>query len=214
MRINDAGLDIIKRFEGMRFVAYQDSKGIWTIGYGHTKGVQKGDVVTQAEADAFLKDDLSEVEFAIEDDVITDLNPNQFSALVCLVFNIGTEAFKNSNLLVHLNRSDFDDAADQFQRWNHIDGTQSPGLTRRRQAEEELFRRPIKALVQSRTIQAGTVAGAGSIATVVQQLSDTKDTLSQFSTYKWAAIAIGVITIISVGIMLYARWDDHRKSVR
>lgn len=142
-RINQAGLELIKSFESLRLVAYLDSAGIPTIGWGATKGVRLGDVITEAEAIAELEADLAEASAGVERLVKVDLTDNQFAALVSFVFNLGAGALDGSSLLRKLNAVDFAGAADEFLRWDkaHVKGVLKvlPGLTRRRQAERELF---------------------------------------------------------------------------
>lgn len=208
--INSAGLSIIKRFERLMLDAYRDPVGIWTIGYGHTAGVKEGDKTTPAGADIFLAHDLKDAEGAANQLVFCELNPNQFSALVCLVYNIGETQFATSTLLKLLNDQDYDGAAGEFHKWNHAAGQQLPGLTRRRQAEEELFRRPVKPLSSSRTIQAGTVAASGSAISIASQLFDARDSISSIAVeWKWGAILVATLTLIAVGFMVWARISDH-----
>ena len=92
-RIGQAGLALIKQFEGCRLIAYQCSAGVWTIGYGHTAGVYKGMKITQAQADAFLKQDIAKFEKYINNPsyvpFTAQLNQNQFDALVSFAFNLG-----------------------------------------------------------------------------------------------------------------------------
>jgi lysozyme len=137
-KTNLAGIDLIKRYEGLRLKAYQCSAGVWTIGYGHTKEVSEGMVISPATADAFLRDDLAVAESAVEK-VKVALNDNEFSALVAFVFNVGVGAFTQSTLLKKLNAEQFDAAADEFLRWNKSGGKALKGLARRRAAERALF---------------------------------------------------------------------------
>lgn len=137
MQISEKGLALIKEFEGLRLEAYQCSADVWTIGYGHTAGVRKGDVITKATADRMLADDVSEFESAVNNAVTAPLTQNQFDALVSLAFNIGATAFKNSTLVKKLNLRH--DAADEFLRWRYVNRVESPGLRRRREAERALF---------------------------------------------------------------------------
>ena len=139
MKINKAGLDLIKNFEGLRLLAYKDSVGIWTIGYGHTNGVKERDVITSEQANAFLQQDVQWAEEAVGEYVEVDLTPNQFSALVSFVFNCGASAFKDSTMLKFINKKDFASAAKEFLRWNKAGGQVLEGLTRRREAEMLLF---------------------------------------------------------------------------
>lgn len=141
-QLNEAGLTIIRQSEGLRLDAYQDPAGIWTIGYGHTAGVQPGQHITQDQAESFLKQDLSGAEQAIQASVKSPLSDNQYSALVSFVFNIGSGQFQSSTLLRLLNQSDFQGAAEQFLQWTHAGGQVLPGLVTRRQAERALFLEP------------------------------------------------------------------------
>jgi len=146
MRVNDEGVDLIKRFEGLSLEAYLDPVGIWTIGYGHIQDVSPGMTITQEDADAFLRADIAAAELAIERLVNVSLNENEHGALVSLVFNIGEHAFAESALLNNLNREKRIRAADAFEWWNkgRIDNRLYiiPGLVRRRAVEKALFLRP------------------------------------------------------------------------
>lgn len=138
-RTNRNGLILIKSFEGLRLQAYRDAVGIWTIGYGTTRGVQPGMKISEKEAEEFLQDDLARFEKAINDAVKVSINDNQFSALVSFTYNVGSGALRSSTLLRLLNRGDIRGAANQFPRWNRAGGRVLPGLTRRRNAERALF---------------------------------------------------------------------------
>lgn len=140
MRINQAGLDLIKSFEGLRLKAYVCPAGILTIGYGHTGP----DVLENQEIDAttatnLLERDLERFEDGVESIVRVYLTDNQFSALVCFAFNLGLGALAKSTLLKVLNEGQFSKAADELLKWNKARGLILPGLTRRRQAERILF---------------------------------------------------------------------------
>lgn len=136
---SQVGIDLIKSFESCRLTAYQDSVGVWTIGYGHTAGVYAGMTITQAQADAFLRQDLKTAENAVNNKVTISITQNMFDALVSLTFNIGTGAFGTSTLLKKLNQGDINGAADQFDVWIHAGGQVVEGLVRRRAAEKALF---------------------------------------------------------------------------
>ncbi|MBE9032959.1 glycoside hydrolase family protein [filamentous cyanobacterium LEGE 11480] len=140
--INHIGLKLLTTFEGCELEAYDDGVGVWTIGYGHTAGVAPGMRITQAEAEEFLRQDLELFESYVEDLVEVDLSADQFSALVCFCYNTGPgqAGFGGSTLLRLLNSGDFEGAAQQFPRWNKGDGKVMLGLTRRRLAEQALFR--------------------------------------------------------------------------
>jgi GH24 family phage-related lysozyme (muramidase) len=139
-RTNVNGLLLVKTFEGLRLKAYQDAVGIWTIGYGTTRGVRPGMKITEAEAEKLLQEDLTRFEQAIHEAVNVPLNDNQFSALVSFTYNVGSGALRSSTLLKMLNQgSDVLAVADQFPRWNRAGGKVLAGLTRRRDAERALF---------------------------------------------------------------------------
>ena len=145
--INAAGLDLIKRSESCELKAYQDVAGIWTIGYGHIKGVGPGMTMTQAEADQTLADDLASARHAVDattSDVST--SDNQFAAMVSLCFNIGSANFRGSTVLRLHRAGDFVHAANAFLMWNksHVNGElrEVKGLTNRRNAEKALYLTP------------------------------------------------------------------------
>ncbi|MGD1865882.1 MAG: lysozyme [Phormidesmis sp.] len=138
-RTNNNGLLLIKSFEGLRLRAYRDAVGIWTIGFGTTRGVQPGMSITEKKAIEFLQEDLSRFEKSINDSVKTTINDNQFSALASFTYNVGPGAFRSSTLLRKLNAGDVRGAADEFPRWNRAGGRPLAGLTRRRNAERLLF---------------------------------------------------------------------------
>ena len=142
-KYSDNGLQMTKDFEQLKLTAYQDSKGVWTIGYGHTGGIQKGMTITEAQASLFLAADVAWAVTCVNKSVTAKINQNQFDAMVDLVFNIGCAAFSGSTLLRKLNAADFAGAAAEFARWNKSGGKVLRGLTRRRQAEADLFSKPI-----------------------------------------------------------------------
>ena len=142
--INNDGLTIIKHFEGRELMAYQDSVGVWTIGYGHTSAagpptVYAGQTITEAEAESILKKDLELFEGGVRDVVKVSINSNQFSALVSFSFNVGLGALADSTLLRKLNAGNYQGAANEFPRWVKAGGQTLPGLVRRRDAERALF---------------------------------------------------------------------------
>lgn len=143
MKLNLAGFELIKSFEGLRLEAYQCQAGKWTIGYGHTGDVKKGDRITEHQADAILDVDLDRFERGVSTYVKVPVNENQFSALVSLAFNIGLPAFAESTLLRRLNAGLPLQAAKEFDKWVYVAGKPNKGLARRRAAERELFARPV-----------------------------------------------------------------------
>lgn len=141
--ISADGIRLIQSFEGLMLQAYQDSVGIWTIGYGSTRNVHQGDRITKEQAEQRLQDDLEPAENCVRSEVTgVRLTQHQFDALTSFVFNVGCMAFRNSTLLKKLQMGDFEAAAGEFSHWTRA-GNQHPlGLVRRREAEAEWFRTP------------------------------------------------------------------------
>jgi lysozyme len=140
--ISPAGLNLIKDFEGLRLSTYKCASGIDTIGYGSTGAhVKPGMQITQSEADALLAKDLVRFEQAVDGAVKVPINQSQFDALVSFAFNCGVGALQESTLLRLLNQRDYIGAAAQFDRWVKGPNGPLPGLVRRRDAEEALFRK-------------------------------------------------------------------------
>ena len=119
--------------------SYRCPAGVWTIGYGHTQGVKPDMVISQLQAERFLRQDLKRFEDAVTSLVKVPVTPNQFSALVSFAYNVGAGALYDSTLLRKLNQKDYKGAANEFLRWNKAGGKVLPGLTRRRLAEKDLF---------------------------------------------------------------------------
>lgn len=118
---------------------YQDGGGVWTQGYGHTRGITaSSSAITEDEALQLLADDLQTAEVEVSRIIRVSLNDNQFAALVSLVFNCGSAPLLMT-LGKKLNSGDYDGAGDSFLVWDHIGGVVSDGLERRREAEKELF---------------------------------------------------------------------------
>jgi len=137
-------IDAIKEHEGLRLVAYLDSVGVWTIGYGDTgPDVVKGLTITKEEAEKRLRKRLVEFEGYVNTYVKVPLKQHQFDALVSLVYNIGPANFKTSTLLKKLNAGDYIGAADQFLVWDkgRVDGklVVIKGLANRRAKERKQF---------------------------------------------------------------------------
>ena len=139
MRTSQRGLNLIKSFEGLRLQAYQDSVGVWTIGYGTTRGVKAGMSITGGQAERMLLNDVQRFEPELQHLVSAPLNQNQWDALMSFTYNLGAANFESSTLRRLLNAGDYAGAADQFLRWNKAGGKVLPGLVRRRAAERELF---------------------------------------------------------------------------
>lgn len=141
--ISKNGLELIKKYEGLRLSAYKDPAGILTIGYGHTKTVKPGMVINEEMANLLLKIDLMDAENAVRELVDIELNQNQFDALVSLVFNIGRGNFARSTLLKKLNEGKILEAGEEFMKWTKARKPggfkELPGLVKRRAEEKTLF---------------------------------------------------------------------------
>jgi lysozyme len=139
MRTSQAGIDLIKRFEGLRLHAYICAAGVLTIGYGHTKSVRRGQQITEQQAEDLLREDLRHFEEAVERLVTVHLEQHEFDALVSFTFNVGEGALAKSTLLRKLNAGDKQDAAHEFGKWVKAGKVTLSGLVRRRKAEQALF---------------------------------------------------------------------------
>ena len=133
------GLSLIKRFDGLYLESYLCPAKVWTIGYGHTKGVVKGQKITEEEAEDFLKKDLAAAEKAVNS-LNVQLTQNQFDALVSFVFNLGSGNFLSSTLCKKVKKDPNDPTIrNEFGRWVNSKGKKLPGLVKRRQEESELY---------------------------------------------------------------------------
>lgn len=139
-QINQAGLDLIKSFEGLRNKAYKDIVGVLTIGYGHTgSDFNKDTEWTDEECEEALKKDLARFEQGVEKLVKVPLSDNQFAALVSFAYNLGLGNLGSSTLLKLVNKQQYDAAAPEFLKWCRAGGKIVAGLQRRREAERTLF---------------------------------------------------------------------------
>lgn len=144
MQTSEKGIALIKQFEGCKLTAYQDSVGIWTIGYGWTqpvdgKPIRAGMTIKQETAERLLKTGLVSYESDVSRLVKVGLTQGQFDALVSFTYNLGARSLSTSTLLRKINAGDYAGAADEFLCWNKAGGKVLNGLTRRREAERALF---------------------------------------------------------------------------
>ena len=143
-RIGQAGLDLIKQYEGCRLAAYRCAAGVWTIGYGHTAGVHSGMTITQAQADAYLQQDIAKFEGYVNNPayvpITAKLNQNQFDALVSFAFNLGA-----GNLRKLCKGRTAAQIARTMPNYNKAAGKVLAGLKRRRAAEQALFNKLVSA---------------------------------------------------------------------
>lgn len=147
MRVSQRGIDLIKKFEGIRLKSYVCPAGVLTIGYGHTSSdVTPNMQITEQEAERLLWKDTESAQQAVSSFVSARLNQNEYDALVSFTFNIGSTAFVNSTLLRLLNHgAERDIVAGEFMRWVKAGSNEAvPGLVRRREAEKALFLEKVK----------------------------------------------------------------------
>lgn len=142
MRISQRGIDLIKKFEGIRLKSYICPAGVLTIGYGHTgSDVYPNQQITEEEAEKLLWKDTESAQQTVSSFVSVKINQNEYDALVSFTFNVGPTAFVNSTLLKLLNHgADRKVVAGEFGRWVKAGSDEPvPGLVRRREAEKALF---------------------------------------------------------------------------
>lgn len=142
MKASDACVQLIKTFEGLSTSAYVCPAGVLTIGYGHTRDVEKGQVITEKRATVLLMEDLASVAEEVTRILGTQVSQNEFDALCSFTFNLGSGSLLKSTLLKKLKAGDRQGAAQEFLKWNKAGGRSLAGLTRRREAEKRLFETP------------------------------------------------------------------------
>jgi lysozyme len=175
-KINNAGLALVREFEGVRTKAYLDPVGILTVGVGHvvqpSDHIKLGQIISRERVDELLRKDLSTAEAGVESALTEDVTDNQFAACVSLAFNVGVGAFKKSSIARYINSGDAYLAADRFLLYNKAGGKTLAGLTRRRKAERALF------LTEDEPIQNGEVAEVAStaISTEIVKTSTVEET--------------------------------------
>lgn len=166
MKTSQNGIDLIKKFEGCRLKAYKCAAGVWTIGYGHTNGVKSANVITQEKAEELLKKDLEKFEKNVmKYNSKYGWNQNEFDALVSFAFNLGSI----DKLTANGTRSRAT-IADKMLAYNNANGKILDGLTKRRQAERELFLTPVQ---QTYVSTNKSIDGSGIIRAVQQWLNTT-----------------------------------------
>jgi lysozyme len=145
MKLNQAGIDLMHQFEGLKLDAYLCPANIPTIGYGNTyyedgKKVKIGDKITKERAESLFLSVAEDFAKRVRGLLKKDLNENQFSALVCLAYNIGVANLNKSTLLKKVNVNPSDPTINaEFLKWNKAGGKVLAGLTRRREAESKLY---------------------------------------------------------------------------
>lgn len=142
MKLSQRGIDLIKQFEGYSSKAYPDPAtggAPWTIGYGTTKGVKPGMIITAEQAEKMLRDDVAKFESGVSSLITSPTTQGQFDAMVSLAYNIGLGNFGKSTLLKKHNARCYTCAANQFRVWNRANGKVMNGLTKRRAAERQVY---------------------------------------------------------------------------
>lgn len=242
MKISDKGLDLIKEFEGYLrplkdggCIAYKCPAGVWTLGWGCTKGIKPGMTWTREQATQALRKELAECEAAATRMVTVPINQNQFDALVSFSYNCGIGALQKSTILRKLNKGDIEGAAAAFMMWDRatVNGRRVPlrGLTRRRAAERALFLlpaddaepEPMPQCVEppgmsngeKTGIAVGSIAGAGVLAPeAISQLAPLTSNLvavrgntgQLFAGVDLTTWAVPVLILaIAIGALLYLR---------
>lgn len=137
--ISQDGVALIMTFESLRLQSYKCPADVWTIGFGHTKNVAEGQVVTLREAFNYLCDDLDICTEVIKSSVKVKLTQGMEDALYSFIFNVGGSAFKQSTMLKYLNNRAYADAAAEFDRWVKVGNIRLKGLVVRRNKERMLF---------------------------------------------------------------------------
>jgi len=208
----------IKEWEQLRLEAYMPTKNdVPTIGWGHTKDVKMGDVITEEQAQKFLDEDVAWAVRAVNREVTVGLTQNQFDALVSFTFNVGEGAFSKSTLLRKLNAGDYAGAAEQFPRWNKQAGKVLRGLTRRRANEMHMFLEaddnvvpskpdevePLKSLTVSKEVVGGATAALTGVGAFLGNLAPQAQN-----------IAVGGLTLALIlfgGFIVWNRLNARRK---
>ena len=139
MRASSTLIAAIKKFEGVRLTAYQDSVGVWTIGFGHTAGVKKGDKITEYQAEQFLREDLKKFE-AVANRVKRIATQGKFDAILDFIYNCGPANFESSTLkkYIEVGKATWE-IQEQFLRWVNAGGKKIGGLVSRRIWEANRF---------------------------------------------------------------------------
>lgn len=139
--IPQQAIDLIEQEEGLKLKAYRDpfKPSIWTIGFGHTKGVYEGMVISEQEATALLLDQIKDIKETIEKYVFVSLTDNELSALIDFVYNVGIGNFLRSTLLKKLNNGLYDEVPQELMRWVYAGSEKVGRLYLRRKRECDLW---------------------------------------------------------------------------
>ena len=219
MKTSPQGIALIREFEGFRAEAYRDPVGIWTIGYGFTKGVRQGDTMTREQADQRLRVELADYEAGVLRATGGNLTQAQFDALVSFAWNVGVNGMAGSSVIKAHVRGDHQAAARAFALWNKAGGKVWPGLTRRRAAEAALYLReeegpqPMPQAVEpERPMAASSINRAGVVAGGTAAVATVAETARTVADVKYSAQSLGdwlvpVLLLAVVALCGYIVWE-------
>ena len=139
MNVSQNCVELIKYFEGFEDTAYLCPANVWTIGYGRTRNVKEGDRITEPQAERDLLEELEEFKHQVLHSVKVELTQNELDALTSWTYNLGVGNLNSSTLLKKLNAGSKDEVPAEMLRWNKAGGEVLAGLTKRREAEAELW---------------------------------------------------------------------------
>jgi lysozyme len=225
--VSTEGRALIQEFEGLSLTAYLCPAGRWTIGYGHTDGVQPGDRITKAHADSLLSADLVSYGEAVDAALgACEATRHEFDAMVSLAFNVGIAGFKGSTVLRLHRQGDRQGAARAFGMWNKtmVNGRlqEVPGLTRRRAAETAFYLTPEAPAAQdmpqavappmptsgSKTVIAGGVTVAAGIGSVADQITPVLNSIATTGASLKSVLSLGgaALSVIALAAGAYMLW--------
>lgn len=217
-KISKEGLALIKQWEGLRLKSYEDSGGIWTIGYGHTSAagapsVYKDMQITEKEAEKILCQDLRECEAAIEKAVAVPLSDEQFAALVSFSYNVGITAFCKSTLLKKLNNGEYEAVPTELQKWTRVGGKRIQGLVNRRAAEAGLWAKGAHVAPNYHVVEPEGVTGICKIealAPIIGSFSGLGGLFAGNGPVQWALAGIMVLAACIAMVYIAKRFQEHR----
>lgn len=227
MRTSPRGVRLICEFEGFRDKAYKCPAGVWTIGYGFTEGVKEGDTISRAAAEKRLVQELVKYEAAVYRACTFEPNQNQFDALVCFAFNIGTKGMAGSSVIKAHNRGDFQAASRAFSLWNKAGGKVFPGLTRRRAAEAALYLEPTyvsentapdmpQAIDPETPMTSSTINRASVVAGGTAAIASATEVVNTVNGLKYGLDGLGnwlvpALLVLVVGLCGYVVWQRFQQ---
>ena len=144
MNVSQNCVELIKYFEGFEDTAYLCPANVWTIGYGRTRNVKEGDRITEPQAERDLLEELEEFKHQVLHSVKVELTQNELDALTSWTYNLGVGNLNSSTLLKKLNAGSKDEVPAEMLRWNKAGGEVLAGLTKRREAEAELWAKEVE----------------------------------------------------------------------